>query len=54
MLKKLLSMDYFNIPIKLRINGYDSHKTLLGLSFTVFNLVILVFISIYFGKEMID
>jgi hypothetical protein len=52
--KNLMQFDYFNFPIKLRLGGYDSHKTLLGLSFTIINLVVLVFISIYFGKEMIE
>ncbi len=54
MLKNLKKFDYFNTPIRLRMNGYDSHYTYLGFMFTLILLGLLIFISFYFGKEMIE
>ena len=54
MLRHIKKLDYFNTPIKLRFNGYDNHYTFLGFVLTLLLMGVFIFISYYFGKEMIE
>ncbi len=50
----LKKLDYFNTPVKLRFNGFESHYTNIGLLFSLIIFFVFLFVTYSFGKEMFE